>query len=201
MAGSLPGVECARRRRFHQSGGGTEAPSVAALGKTRRSTFCLYTSNTYHDSHHSSSSCSSMQRSNNPAYQDQKLGGLAGEAKDRLDERLRAQRKSETTRNIKIQESLRSTTERRTIESRDLQIEVFGAKKSGSKKFNWAKLGWKSIDQVECAICLEVFKKGEQLVNLLCAHRFHSRCLVPWLETNAHCPCCRMGILISINEK
>ncbi|KAI8570542.1 hypothetical protein RHMOL_Rhmol01G0042500 [Rhododendron molle] len=217
MAGQLPGVECARRRRFHQSGVGTELPSAVALGMTRRSIFCLYTTN-YQDSHLSSSSSSSLNlqlknqtyislrfkcewqkqhRNNSHAYQVEKLGGVAGEAKDRLDERLRAQWKPETKRNVRSQQSTRSTIERRTVESRDLQIEVFGAKKSttASKRFNWSKLGWKARDQVECAICLETFKNGEPLVNLPCAHRFHSRCLVPWLETNAHCPCCRMAIL------
>ncbi|KAF7154639.1 hypothetical protein RHSIM_Rhsim01G0052400 [Rhododendron simsii] len=196
MAGQLPGVECARRRRFHQSGVGTDLPSAAALGMTRRSIFCLYTTN-YQDSHLSSSSSSSLKRNNNHAYQEEKLGGVAGEAKDRLDERLRgAQWKPETKRNTRSQQSMRSTIERRTVESWDLQIEVFGAKKiTGSKRFNWAKLGWKATDQVECAVCLEIFKNGEPLVNLPCAHKFHSRCLVPWLETNAHCPCCRMAIL------
>lgn len=48
MAGMLAGVECARRRRFHQSGGSSD--SVRAF--TRRPSFCLYTSN--HESLHSS---------------------------------------------------------------------------------------------------------------------------------------------------
>lgn len=77
----------------------------------------------------------------------------------------------------------------------DLQIEVFGLKKSGSKRFSWGKLGWKASDQDECAVCLDHFKAGQTLMHLPCAHRFHSRCLAPWLENNAHCPCCRMGVL------
>ncbi|OMO80399.1 E3 ubiquitin-protein ligase arkadia-like isoform 1 [Corchorus olitorius] len=52
MAGMLPGVECARRRRFHQSGGSSDSPTTAAIGLTRRSSFCLYASN--HETHHSS---------------------------------------------------------------------------------------------------------------------------------------------------
>lgn len=51
MAGSLPGVECARRRRFHQSVAWSDSPNMAVHGGTRRSSFCLYTSN--HDTHHS----------------------------------------------------------------------------------------------------------------------------------------------------
>lgn len=96
----------------------------------------------------------------------------------------------------KSKESLRIVDGRAMVVG-ELQTEVFGSKRSGSKRFSWGKLSWKASDQVECAICLEGFKAGESLVHLPCAHRFHSRCLMPWLETNAHCPCCRMGIFVS----
>ncbi|XVF47969.1 hypothetical protein PTKIN_Ptkin03bG0152500 [Pterospermum kingtungense] len=186
MAGMLPGVECARRRRFHQSGGSSDAPSVAGIGLSRRSSFCLYTTN--HDSHHTS--VSSQQRSIPvQAYEDRKLGGVAREAKERLDERLRSQRKPEPKRQ-NSKESLKCTDGRCLIKG-ELHTEVFGSK----KRFSWAKLSWKASDQEECVICLERFKGGETLVHPPCAHRFHSRCLVPWLENNDHCPCCRMGIL------
>lgn len=76
-------------------------------------------------------------------------------------------------------------------------MEVFGLKKSGSKRFNWGKMGlnWKSSDQDECSVCLDKFKVGEKLARLPCAHRFHSVCSLPWLESHAHCPCCRMSVL------
>ncbi|XVE71570.1 hypothetical protein DITRI_Ditri10aG0161800 [Diplodiscus trichospermus] len=190
MAGMLPGVECARRRRFHQSGSGSDSSSVAVIGLTRRSSFCLYTSS--HETHHSS--VSSQQRSvSGQAYQDQKLGGAAREAKERLDERLRSQRKPEPKRQ-NGKEILKLVDGRSLIQG-ELQTEVFGSKKSGQKKFSWTKLSWKALDQDECVICMERFKAGETLVHPPCAHRFHSKCLVPWLENNAHCPCCRLGIL------
>ncbi|KAJ0030163.1 hypothetical protein Pint_14708 [Pistacia integerrima] len=134
------------------------------------------------------------------AYEDEKLGGAAREARERLDERLRTQRKSlETKRQLSGgKESLRCVDGR---SGGELHTEVFGSSKSccssrsGSKRFNWAKLSWKASEQEECAICLERFKTGETLVHLPCAHRFHGRCLVPWLEANAHCPCCRMEML------
>ncbi|KAK1549714.1 hypothetical protein Q3G72_006634 [Acer saccharum] len=175
MAGMLPGVECARRRRFHKSG---DSPSMAnSHVSTRRSSFCLYTSN--HESHHTSIS-NSLQRSIiNHTYQDEKLGGLAREAKERLDERLGTQRK---------------ISETESVDGR-LHTEVFGWKKSGgSKRFSWSKLSWKSSEQEECAICLERFKVGDTLVHLPCAHGFHARCLVPWLQGNTQCPCCRKEI-------
>ncbi|KAJ7942538.1 RING/U-box superfamily protein [Quillaja saponaria] len=183
MAGMLPGVECARRRRFHRGGGlSADSPTMASHNSTRRSSFCLYTSN--HESHQPSSSL--LQRSIlNQAYLDEKLGGVAREAKERLDERLRTQRKSET----KSKEKLSTTVKG------ELHTEVYATKKGGSRRFNWAKLSWKASEQDDCAVCLESFKVGDTLMHLPCAHRFHLRCLEPWLENNAHCPCCRMGII------
>lgn len=197
MAGTLPGVEYARRRRFHQTSRWLESPTTAAFGSTRQSSFCLHSS--HHESHLSSISNSLQKGTQRKAYEDEKLGGVARAAKVRLDERLRAQWNSENKRN-NSQEKLRCMEGRRTMmATKDLQKEVFGLKKTlvGSRRFmSWAKLGWKgSEEQEECAICLENFKNGQTLVHLPCTHRFHSRCLVPWLHTNAHCPCCRKEIL------
>ncbi|XP_022756502.1 probable E3 ubiquitin-protein ligase RHY1A [Durio zibethinus] len=190
MAGMLPGVEYARRRRFHRSEGPSDSPSVSAAGLTRRSSFGLYKSS--HETHHCS--VSSQQRSTLiQAHQDEKLGGVAREAKERLDERLRSQRKPEPKRQTS-KESLKCMDGRSLIQGQ-LHTEVFGSKKFGQKRFSWSKLSWEASDQDECAICLERFKTGESLVHPPCAHRFHSRCLVPWLENNAHCPCCRTEIL------
>ncbi|XP_031106991.1 probable E3 ubiquitin-protein ligase RHY1A isoform X1 [Ipomoea triloba] len=193
MAGMLPGVECARRRRFHQGGGWSDSTaSTTTSSSTRRSSFCLYTSN--HDSHlSSSSSSSSMQQRGaiGKANQDEKLGAAAREAKERLDERLKSGHcKSDHKRNG------RKEAEKRGMVMGDVQMEVYVLK---SKAMKWArKLGWKASEgEEECAICLDQFKVGETLMHLPCAHRFHSRCLLPWLHTNAHCPCCRMGILSS----
>ena len=199
MAGMLPGVECARRRRVHQSG---ESPCVGGIhGSTRRSSFCLYASN--HDSHHTPTS--SLQRSIlNQAYMDEKLGVEAREAKGRLDERLRTQRKPQPKRHTNGGNKGLKCVDgggRSSVVLGELQKEVYGANKSsssstsGSKKFSWSKLTWKSSDQDECAVCLERLRPGEALVHLPCAHRFHSGCMVPWLHNNAHCPCCRTEII------
>lgn len=78
--------------------------------------------------------------------------------------------------------------------------EVFSSKKKSSKKFSWTKQGGgggkasDQSDQEECVVCLEGFKSGELLVHLPCTHRYHSGCLVPWIETNSHCPYCRTEI-------
>ena len=54
MAGMLPGVESARRRRVHKCGGFSDSPSFSSQNTSRRSSFCLYASN--HESRISSSS-------------------------------------------------------------------------------------------------------------------------------------------------
>nr|TKR71520.1 zinc finger family protein [Populus alba] len=202
MAGVLPGVECARRRRFHRSGDSLGAP---AHGWTRRSSFCLYTSS--HENHHGS--ISSLRRSIlNQACEDEKLGGVTKEAKERLDERLRMQKKKpEITRKTMASAQFiwhKSTGNLRGVDGRsmvlgELQMEVYGPKRSGSKRFNWSKLSWKAADQDECTICLDRFKSGETLVHLPCAHRYHPKCLVPWLESNGQCPCCRVEIHVELS--
>ncbi|KAB1996528.1 hypothetical protein ES319_D13G238000v1 [Gossypium barbadense] len=183
MAGMLAGVECARRRRFHQSGGSSDS----VLGFTRRPSFCLYTSN--HESLHSS--VFSQRRVLIEGYEDddEKLGEVAREAKERLDERLRSQRKSEPKRQ-NSKETMNHMHGKCLIQG-ELHREVFGSK----RRLGWVNLSRKALEHDECLICLERFKAGETLVRPPCAHRFHSRCLVPWLENNGHCPCCRLGIL------
>lgn len=46
-------------------------------------------------------------------------------------------------------------------------------------------------DSVECAICQEGYRQGEERVQLACRHRFHNHCIIPWLERVASCPVCR----------
>lgn len=199
MAGMLPGVESARRRRCWGSSTGwwSESPSSSSgynhgssSNSTRRSSLCLYTSN--HNSLLSSISNSHLQKRSMVNNQDEKLGGVAREAKERLDERLRAQyRKSEPKRR-NSQERVRVVDQDQT-NSAAVTTAAGGLKKSASKRvMSWAKLSsWKSSEQDECAVCLEQFRDSDNLAHLPCAHRFHSTCLVPWLENNAHCPCCR----------
>ncbi|KAF1892496.1 hypothetical protein Lal_00010962 [Lupinus albus] len=109
-------------------------------------------------------------------YSDENMEGTAREAKQRLDEKFRAQREMENKReNTKFME---------------------GRKRSGLRKFSWTKLRWKPSEVEDCAVCLESLKDGERLVHLPCEHRFHFSCLKPWLDKNSQCPCCRATIKI-----
>ncbi|XP_057424642.1 RING-H2 finger protein ATL34-like [Lotus japonicus] len=45
-----------------------------------------------------------------------------------------------------------------------------------------------------CAVCLEDFQQKQQVMNLSCSHKYHSACLLPWLEAHPHCPCCRTSV-------
>ncbi|XP_006012478.1 RING finger protein 122 isoform X1 [Latimeria chalumnae] len=49
------------------------------------------------------------------------------------------------------------------------------------------------IGQV-CAVCLEEFKVKDELGICPCAHAFHRKCLVKWLEIRSVCPMCNKTI-------
>ncbi|KAI7755691.1 hypothetical protein M8C21_032595 [Ambrosia artemisiifolia] len=52
----------------------------------------------------------------------------------------------------------------------------------------------------ECSICLEGFEHGDELINLACMHRFHSCCLLPWIEVCGACPNCRKDIVVTSDD-
>ncbi|KAL2327378.1 hypothetical protein Fmac_020805 [Flemingia macrophylla] len=187
MAGTLPGVECARRRRLHRCLDSNSTSLASHNTFTRRSSFCLYANS--HESRLSSSS--SLQRSMQyQTHPDENMVGAAREARQRLDDKFRSQWMSENKRPNSTR-----CVEGRGTSFAELHREVYGTKKGGSRKFSWTKWSMKASEQEDCAVCLESFRVGETLIHLPCAHRFHDRCLKPWLENNSHCPCCRTTIL------
>ncbi|KNA16738.1 hypothetical protein SOVF_086410 isoform A [Spinacia oleracea] len=185
----LPGVEAARRRRVHQSSNTTTSSSSSP--SFRRSSFSLFSSN-------SSASLLGETRSRMAYEEDEnwKLGVLAREAKVRLDHKLRAPTLINPTRNNSNSDQLSERSDgglRREVLGRRKKKSLLVIKKLGwNWNWNW---NWKSGEQQECAVCLDEFKLGQNVINLACAHRFHSNCVLPWLNTNAHCPCCRLSIL------
>jgi len=46
----------------------------------------------------------------------------------------------------------------------------------------------------ECALCLEEYKDGEEILQLPCSHIFHEGCLGPWLVRSLLCPLCKQDL-------
>ncbi|KAI3900971.1 hypothetical protein MKW92_022563 [Papaver armeniacum] len=170
MAGILPGVECARRRRFHQTDSYSSVIGTnCSNDRTRRYSFCLYTSSS-NDTHpnYSSSASSSLKRSisnhQKTLEQDEKLEGGVREAKERLHEKLRSRSYSSSS-------SISVPNKRSSIDKdEDLRLVIEGHLEKKAKKktcrstskysylskrtfMSWAKFGWKSSNQEVCAVC------------------------------------------------
>lgn len=46
-------------------------------------------------------------------------------------------------------------------------------------------------DAKRCAICLEDFERGQEVMITPCKHMFHEECIVPWAKSSGQCPVCR----------
>ncbi|PSR89638.1 E3 ubiquitin-protein like [Actinidia chinensis var. chinensis] len=42
-----------------------------------------------------------------------------------------------------------------------------------------------------CAICLDEFHVGSEVIRMPCSHVYHDDCIVSWLKTSNSCPLCR----------
>ncbi|XP_010448279.1 PREDICTED: E3 ubiquitin-protein ligase RNF115-like [Camelina sativa] len=49
----------------------------------------------------------------------------------------------------------------------------------------------KISEPLQCSICLDDFEKGSEAKEMPCKHKFHIRCIVPWLQLHSSCPVCR----------
>lgn len=45
-----------------------------------------------------------------------------------------------------------------------------------------------------CSVCLEELEIGGEATEMPCKHKFHERCILPWLELHSSCPVCRFQI-------
>ncbi|KAM0875533.1 hypothetical protein ACQ4PT_036750 [Festuca glaucescens] len=49
-------------------------------------------------------------------------------------------------------------------------------------------------EAVSCSVCLDDLELGSQAKQLPCEHKFHSPCILPWLELHSSCPVCRFEL-------
>lgn len=60
--------------------------------------------------------------------------------------------------------------------------------------FDYGMEEGRSDENVDCAVCLEIFKRGEKCRILAkCKHSFHAECIDSWLMKTGDCPICRTG--------
>ncbi|XXG41031.1 hypothetical protein AAC387_Pa01g1592 [Persea americana] len=52
----------------------------------------------------------------------------------------------------------------------------------------------KIVENLQCSICLEDFNIGSEAKEMPCKHKFHSGCILPWLELHSSCPVCRFQL-------
>ncbi|KAE8657979.1 hypothetical protein F3Y22_tig00116976pilonHSYRG00231 [Hibiscus syriacus] len=49
-------------------------------------------------------------------------------------------------------------------------------------------------ENLQCSVCLDDFEVGIEAKEMPCKHKFHSGCILPWLELHSSCPVCRYQI-------
>ncbi|XP_072954957.1 E3 ubiquitin-protein ligase SIRP1-like isoform X1 [Typha angustifolia] len=47
---------------------------------------------------------------------------------------------------------------------------------------------------VSCPVCLDDFEVGSEVKEMPCKHKFHTPCILPWLELHSSCPVCRFQL-------
>merc|ERR1711871_628409 len=45
-----------------------------------------------------------------------------------------------------------------------------------------------------CGICLDTYKKENEIVQLPCLHFYHDECISSWFKVNNSCPVCRKEV-------
>ncbi|KAJ8286010.1 hypothetical protein GJAV_G00033500 [Gymnothorax javanicus] len=79
-----------------------------------------------------------------------------------------------------------------------METRKFKAKMKGHRESSCAASDSLSCSSSsDCAICLEKYIDGEELRVIPCAHRFHKKCVDPWLLQHHTCPHCRHNIIES----
>ncbi|XP_023668118.2 E3 ubiquitin-protein ligase znrf3 isoform X2 [Paramormyrops kingsleyae] len=77
-----------------------------------------------------------------------------------------------------------------------METRKFKAKSKGARESSCgASDSLSSSSTSDCAICLEKYIDGEELRVIPCTHRFHKKCVDPWLLQHHTCPHCRHNII------
>lgn len=67
------------------------------------------------------------------------------------------------------------------IENQGLDLNIYSTK-------------YKITTDVECAVCLDVFKDGNEFNKMHCNHEFCSKCANQWFSKNNKCPLCNVNL-------
>ncbi|XP_061360600.1 E3 ubiquitin-protein ligase SIRP1-like [Gastrolobium bilobum] len=56
-------------------------------------------------------------------------------------------------------------------------------------------------ENLQCSVCLDDFGVGSEAKEMPCKHRFHSGCILPWLELHSSCPVCRCQLPVDESKQ
>ena len=87
----------------------------------------------------------------------------------------------------------------RIIEQNNLEMAEIRPRIEEEKNITLVIVGFaasEDLDQIyqSCTICITDFNTGEEISILPCFHRYHSECIVKWLEKERNCPVCRIRV-------
>ncbi|XP_020087129.1 E3 ubiquitin-protein ligase CIP8-like [Ananas comosus] len=71
------------------------------------------------------------------------------------------------------------------------------AKKEAVDSMPVVKIG----EAASCSVCLEEFVFGEEAREMPCSHKFHGKCILPWLELHSSCPVCRFQMPVDESKE
>lgn len=56
-------------------------------------------------------------------------------------------------------------------------------------------------ESMQCSVCLDDFEMGAKAKEMPCNHKFHSGCILPWLELHSSCPVCRFQLPVDESKR
>ncbi|KAM5237665.1 E3 ubiquitin-protein ligase ZNRF3 [Ctenodactylus gundi] len=98
---------------------------------------------------------------------------------------------------IKLNQRRQNSMNRLAVQALEkMETRKFNSKNKGRREGSCGALDTLSSSSTsDCAICLEKYIDGEELRVIPCTHRFHRKCVDPWLLQHHTCPHCRHNII------